>query len=86
MGFNAPGCHADLLQKKGIIMNASLDSHVNLGSMDSYSPASQGSSPLSHQASCLLQEISMKYPGLAYIFLDAWDCFFKKKIIVIGFF
>ena len=42
---------ADLLQKPGIMMNTSLDSHFDLGSRAPYSPASKYSSALSHQTS-----------------------------------
>ena len=45
--------HKDLLQKPGSMMKTSLDFHGDLGRIAPYRPASQCSSPLSHQASQL---------------------------------
>ena len=45
--------YTDLLQKLGIMMNTSLDSHFDLGRIGPYSPAFKCSSLLSHHASQL---------------------------------
>ena len=45
--------HTNLLRKPGSLMDAALDSHFDLGSMDTYSPASKCSSALPHQTSRL---------------------------------
>ncbi|MCF7729616.1 MAG: hypothetical protein K9M81_04520 [Chthoniobacterales bacterium] len=43
--------HTDLLRKPGSQMDAALDSHLDLDSMYTYSPASKCSSALPHQPS-----------------------------------
>ena len=57
--------HTDLLQKPGIMMNTLLDSPFDLGGMAPYSPASQCSSALSHQASQLPRHDQDEISGLA---------------------
>ncbi|MDH4470689.1 MAG: hypothetical protein QE493_06975 [Verrucomicrobiae bacterium] len=71
--------HTDLLRKPGSQMDAALDSHFDLGSMYTYSPASKCSPALPHQLSRPPRHDQYETSGLSSKH-DSLLLFFEKLI------
>ena len=73
--------HTDLLRKPGSQMDAALDSHFDLGSRDTYSPASKCSPALPHQPSQPPRRDQYEISGLESTAKNSSDYYDEKMAV-----
>ncbi|MCF7729511.1 MAG: hypothetical protein K9M81_03985 [Chthoniobacterales bacterium] len=74
--------HTNLLRKPGSQMDAALDSHFDLDSMYTYSPASKCSSALPHQPSRPPRHDQYEISGLVIMTFSGIGAFIVPEVVV----